>query len=197
MLRFLVARQQLLYSFPWTEEVEVPEVLGQFHRLVDDPLQLVVVADLDVAGEREVLAQRMTLETIVGEYAPQIRMLTEPNAVEIIRLPFPPARGVEDAGDGRDRCLLTRPRFDADPTVVSEAEEIVDHLETFGPTGIVHAADVHKLLELAVYVVTQEGEDAHDRLATDADHEFVARNVDRLHLVRQRRLHILAKVAKR
>jgi hypothetical protein len=38
-----------------------------FDRLVDDALLLVVVANLDEAGEREVLAQRMAFETVIGQ----------------------------------------------------------------------------------------------------------------------------------
>jgi hypothetical protein len=45
----------------------------QLDRLVDHPLLLVVVAHLDKAGEREVLAQRMAFETVVGQDAAQVR----------------------------------------------------------------------------------------------------------------------------
>ena len=49
----------------------------QLDRLVDDALLLLVVAHLDIAGEREVLAQRMPLEAVVGEDAAQIGMIGE------------------------------------------------------------------------------------------------------------------------
>ena len=58
------------------------EFLSEPHRLVDDALLLVVVADLDEAGQREILAQRMPLEAVVGEDAAQVRMAGEQDAVE-------------------------------------------------------------------------------------------------------------------
>ncbi len=56
------------------EEIEAAIFLHQLHRLVDHALQLIVVAKLDEAGEREVLAQRMALEAVIGEQPPQIGM---------------------------------------------------------------------------------------------------------------------------
>ncbi len=41
---------------PKGEEVEVAELLGQAHGLVNDALGAFVVADFDEAGQREILA---------------------------------------------------------------------------------------------------------------------------------------------
>jgi hypothetical protein len=57
---------------------------GQLHRLVDHALLLIVVAHLDEAGQREILAQRMPLETVIGQDAAQIRMAGEQDAVQIV-----------------------------------------------------------------------------------------------------------------
>jgi hypothetical protein len=46
-----------------------------------------------VAGEREVLAERMPDEAIVGEDASQVRMPLEHDAVEIERFALEPVRG--------------------------------------------------------------------------------------------------------
>src|ERR1022692_1113025 len=43
-------------------------------RLVNDAALLRVVANLDVPGQREILAERMADEPVIGQYAPQIRM---------------------------------------------------------------------------------------------------------------------------
>jgi hypothetical protein len=53
-----------------------------FDRLVDHPLDFVVVAHFDKAGQREVLAQRMTVETVIGQDAAQVRMAGEQDAVQ-------------------------------------------------------------------------------------------------------------------
>src|SRR5215467_1042270 len=80
----LVARQGIARTFPRREEIEVAEFLGEADRLVDHALLLVVVAHLDEAGERKVLAQRMALETVVGQQAPHVRMAGEDHPVEIV-----------------------------------------------------------------------------------------------------------------
>ena len=73
--RLLVAWQRR--AFPGAQEVEVAELLGQLHRLVAHPLFLLVVADLDISGDREILAQRMAFEAVIGEDAAQVRMVVE------------------------------------------------------------------------------------------------------------------------
>src|SRR5579862_586871 len=52
-------------------------------RLVDDALQFSVIAHLDVADQRKILAERVADESIVGEQAPQIRMASEQDAVQV------------------------------------------------------------------------------------------------------------------
>jgi hypothetical protein len=68
---------RVIRAFPGREEVEVAEFLIELHRLVDDALLLVVVANLDEAGQREVLAQRIALEAVIGEDAAQVGMAGE------------------------------------------------------------------------------------------------------------------------
>jgi hypothetical protein len=41
----------------------LPELLGQLNWLLDDSTQLVIVAQLYVAGQREILPQRMTFKS--------------------------------------------------------------------------------------------------------------------------------------
>src|SRR5262249_52784208 len=60
------------------------------HGLVDDALLLRVVAHLDVAGEREVLAERVADEAVVREDAAQVRMAAEQDAEEVERLALEP-----------------------------------------------------------------------------------------------------------
>ncbi len=118
------------HAFPRRQEIEAAELLLQAHRLVDDALLLLVVAQLDIAGERKVLAQRMALEAVIGEDAPEIGMVGEIDAVEIPGLALEPAGGAEDAGRGRHRRLSRRSvTLSADAAVVPEAQEIIDDVE--------------------------------------------------------------------
>src|SRR5689334_14870393 len=53
------------------------------HRLVHHALLLLVVAHLHVAGQREVLAERVADEAVVSEDAAQVRVAVEQDAVEV------------------------------------------------------------------------------------------------------------------
>jgi len=83
-------------SFPRRKEIELAEFLVEPNRLVHHPLLLVVVADFDEAGEREILAQRMALETVVGEDSAHVGMTDEEHAVEIVGLALEPVGARED-----------------------------------------------------------------------------------------------------
>ena len=67
-------RLSRLLLLPRAEEVELAELLRQLERLRHHTLLARVVSALNEAGEREVLAEGMTLEAIVGEDAPQVRV---------------------------------------------------------------------------------------------------------------------------
>src|SRR6478735_5609089 len=53
------------------------------HGLVDHPLLVGVVPHFDIAHQREVLAERMADETIVGKQAAQVRVAVENDAEQI------------------------------------------------------------------------------------------------------------------
>ena len=57
---------------PRRERVKLPELLSELERLRDHSLLARIISALDKAGEREILAQRMAPEAVVGEDAPQI-----------------------------------------------------------------------------------------------------------------------------
>src|SRR5581483_4230230 len=84
-------------ALPRAEEVEAAEFLLQLDRFVDHALLYVVPAHLDEAGQREILAQRMPFEAVVGEDAAQVGMVGEPYAVEIVGLALEPVGCAEEA----------------------------------------------------------------------------------------------------
>src|SRR6187399_3402893 len=71
------------------------------HRLVDDALLLRVVAHLDRSRDREVLAERMADETVVGEDAAQVEVAVEDDAEEVERLALEPVGRAPDLAEGR------------------------------------------------------------------------------------------------
>src|SRR5579863_2401470 len=97
------------------------------HRLVHDALLLRVVAHFDVAGEREVLAERMAHETVVGEYAAQVRMPVEQDAEHVEGLALEPVGGGPDARQRRHhRRLAAAEGLEAQPLVAAHGEQVVD-----------------------------------------------------------------------
>ena len=76
-LGLLVAGDDIFGAFPGAQEIEVAEILGEADRLVDDALLLLGIAQLDIAGEREILALRMAAKAVIGEDAAQVRIAVE------------------------------------------------------------------------------------------------------------------------
>ncbi len=158
------------HAFPGRREIEAAEFLFQLHRLIDDALLLFVVAQLDIAGERKILTQRMPLEAVIGEDAAQIGMIGKIDAVEIPGLALVPAGRAEKARDRRHRAGLVGHRLDADALIELHAQQVVDDVEPLGPFGIIDAADVDQDLEQAFRIVAQEGEQSRHRLALHRNH---------------------------
>ena len=125
-----------MHAFPGAEEIEAAELLGQLHRLVDHALLLVVVAHLDIAGQREVLAQRMALEAVVGEDAAQIGMVGEEDAVHVEGLALEPVRRFQKTGDTDGTGVsssvrnLTRRRW-----LCLQRQQVIDDLEALRAPG--------------------------------------------------------------
>ena len=160
--RLLVARQHVLGALPRRQEVEVPEFLGQLHRLVDHAGLVLVVADLDEAGEREVLAQRVPLEAVIGEEPAQVRMAREQDAVEVVGLALEPVRRREHLDHGGHRRLRRRSAPSRGCGVMAQREQVVDHVEALLAGRIVGAADVDEAAEGAGRVVAQVGQRVDD-----------------------------------
>ena len=70
---------------------------GSDDRFVDDALLGFRIAQLDMAGQREVLALRIALEPVIGEDPAQVRIAGEADAVHVEHF------ALEPAGDGPQR----------------------------------------------------------------------------------------------
>src|SRR3990172_3671110 len=88
--RFFIAGDGGFHAFPGPEEIEASILLHELHWLIDHAFQLIVIAKLDEAGEREVLAQGMALKAVIGEEAAEIRVACEQDAVKVVSLPLEP-----------------------------------------------------------------------------------------------------------
>src|SRR5690606_16369512 len=114
-----VAVQYVVRAFTGRAEIEIEELLLELDRVVDDALHPIVPVQLDITGERNVLAQRMPLETVVGEDAAQVRMPGEEDTVEVVGLALEPVGAREYAGDRRNRGILVGCHPDADALVLA------------------------------------------------------------------------------
>src|SRR5262245_33840434 len=103
-------------------------------RLVDDAALRGVVPHLDVADQREVLAERMADEPVVREQTAQVRMAAEQNPVEVERLALEPVGRAPNTADGiDDRPLVARAeRLQPQPMVVRDRQQVIDDREAAG-----------------------------------------------------------------
>lgn len=127
-------------------------------------------------------------------------MSGEEDAVHVPDLTLVPVGTVEDGDSRGNGGGLVGVGLDADALLVGDREEVVDdlglleprtpniawhlvsscpriclitHLEAVLAGGVVDGSDVRDLLELALRVVTEEGEDGDDGLGGDVENELV------------------------
>src|SRR5208337_1482669 len=163
-VHLLVARQRG-HAFPRREEVERPPVLRHLDRFVDDFLAVLVVAALDIAGQREVLAHRMAGEAVVGQDAAQVGLAGKHDPEQVPRLALPPRGGGPDLVHRCDRGALVGLHHDAQAVVQRHRQQVVDDVETLRPLGPVDAAEVHHLLEGGARIVAQREHRLRHRVA--------------------------------
>jgi hypothetical protein len=101
-------------------------------RLVDHTLLLRVVAHLDLPDQREVLAERVADEAVVGQDAAQVGMTVEQDAEEVEGLTLEPVGARPDTDHRVDfRELVVRePGPYPQPPVVLDRQQVHHHCET-------------------------------------------------------------------
>jgi hypothetical protein len=148
---------------------------------------ILVVAQLDIPGERKILAQRMTFEAVIGQDAAQVGIVGEIDPEQVPSLTLPPAGAAEEPDRGRHRLLFIGLELESNPLIEAHAEEVVDNLEAQWPVGVVDATDVAEDPETAFRVATQEFEDTRQRLALDPAAKLASPNVGGDYRAGQRR----------
>src|SRR5262245_52764251 len=196
-LGLLIARKHIVHSLPGALEVEGTELLRELDGFIDDALRLVVIAHLDIAREREVLAHWVTLEAVVGEDATQIRVAGEQDAIHVVGLPLIPIgrrKQVNHAWHGRVRVRLA---LDPKALILARGEQVIDHVEASRAFWIVDATDVDQLLELALAVIAQDRQHLRDVLGLNDEGELAKRQLVAHQLAAQQGLHMLGEVVER
>src|SRR5436190_15226849 len=154
--RLLIARKHVARPLPWREKLEFAEFLGEPHRLVDDPLLLVVVADLHEAGEWKVLAQRMAFETVIGQQPPQIGMAAKRDSIEIVDFPLEPIGAGKHADDRGHRGRVSNLELHAHARVLLGRKKMINDVEAPFALRPIDRGNIDQAPELAAFVVAQE-----------------------------------------
>ena len=104
----------------------------------------------------------MTVEAVVGENAPQIRVAIEQDAEQVIDFALEPVGAGIDRGRARDRRLFVGRELDADAAVQPGRQKMIDDFESLLALGIIHAGNIDDRDELSCRIVAQKPEDLDD-----------------------------------
>src|SRR5229473_200952 len=163
----LVTRQAVTGTLPGREKIEGAEFLRELHRLIDDALLLVVIADLDKSGERKILAQRIAFEAVGAG---------------------------KDFDDRRHRGALVHFNLDPDALVLLGREEMIDHVEAALTPRPIDRGDIDNAPELTAFIVAQKGHDLDDVARQGRDGKLTVGHTMVQHRARQRAGDGLAKL---
>ena len=166
-----MTRADLLPSRATT--LKVSEGLGQLKGLNNNALLLLVVTNLGVSSEGEVLAERVTVETVVGHDATKIGVSNEEDTEQVVDLTLVPVGTVVEAAKRRDGSSLVGVGLDTDTGVVADGKHVVDNLEALVAGRVIDSGDVADLSELCGGVVLEEVEDGEDGGGGDVDDELI------------------------
>lgn len=81
---------------------------------------------LNITGQRKVPTLRMTLETVVGQNATQVRMVGKEHAVHVPDLAFVPVGRLKHVVARVDGRQFVRVGFDADARVEAQRQDVVN-----------------------------------------------------------------------
>merc|ERR1719154_699172 len=169
-LEFLELRELL----PRRGEIELAELLVQFHGFHHHHVLLVVVPHLGVASEGELLPQRVPLKPIVCENPPQIRVVGKEHPKHVPHLAFVPV-GAQVHLSGRvDGRELVRVGLDTDARVEANGQQIVHDLKPVLPRRNINSRQVTNTCELRVDVKIKERQHRHHTRGADHQLQLVA-----------------------
>jgi len=117
----------------------------------------------------------MTLKAVICEYPAQVWMIFEENSKQIPCFSFVPISTSEHRRSARHRIRLSSVSLDPDPPRVAwtNAQQMIDHLETLLSFRVIHATNIYDALELALRVVSKKGEDWNHSRGRDVQSQFV------------------------
>lgn len=153
--------------------LKVSESLGQLERLDNDALLLLIIANLGVTSQREILAERVAVETVVGHDATKIGVADEEDTEQVVDLALVPVCAIVESAKRRNRSGLVGVGLDTNASVVADREHVVDDLEALVTGRVVDGSDVADCGELGGGVVFEEVEDGEDGRRGNVDDELI------------------------
>lgn len=171
---------------------EVPESLCQLKGLNDDALLLFIVAQLSVAGQREILAERVSIETVVRHNTTQIRVAAEEDTKQVVDLTLVPQSSFVQTRHTGHGAGLVRIGLNTDTGVIADAQQVVDDLEALVTSGEINRGNIGDLGEFGCRVVFQEAHDRDDAGGRNVDRELVLPHRELLNVFGQAGHDILA-----
>jgi hypothetical protein len=171
---------------------EVPEGLCQFKWFHDNSLLLLIISDLSVPGQREILPQRMAIESVVRHDSPQVWVACEEDPEQIIHLPLVPIGTIIETGDTRHWCSLICVCLDPDSGVMPNTQQVVHDLEPCISSGVIDGGDIGDHGELGGGMVFQEGKDRDDGRGGNVDGELIFPYRELLYVLRETGHKVLA-----
>ena len=135
---------------------------------------LLAVAQLDIAGQREILAERVSLKAVVGEDAAQVGVAVENDAKAVPHLALEPTGDGVQARQRRHRQHVVGVELDPDAPVLGQRQQVVIDVEAADPLGIIGSAKVHQLVEGELGIVAQPGDHIDDRVADNEYRDLTA-----------------------
>jgi len=119
--------------------------------------------------QRIIFAQRIPFEPVVHKNSPQIGMALKIDPEKVVDFPFQPV-GIlpEFCQRGDPKLLLGEPCLNAQPPVLGQRIEMIDHLEAWLLTQIIHASQVQEEAVL-VRLAAQKLYEGEKRVLLDDD----------------------------
>jgi len=170
---------------PRRQRFKVPMSLSHLQRLIDYAFPFLVISNLRITSQREIFAKGMTFETVICQYATEVRMTFKEDTIEIPGLSFIPI-GASEHWDGTGDCVcLPSICFDSDSSCVFDTQQAIHNLESFVSVGIIRAADIHAAFELTLGMIPQESEHRGDAGRGNIESELVFKNRELLNEFRE------------
>ena len=124
-------------------------------RLINDTTKLLIVTHFYITRDREILAERISNKTVIGENSAQIRVSREQDAEKVEGLALKPIRARPDfakRSQHRERLILSK-NLKPETIIILDRQQMnrcgkTPALVLSGITGVIYTSQIDELLEV-------------------------------------------------